>query len=1356
MQTTELPERKEKQTNEFSCLYFGNLNDDRPKINVKFSENISCSALIDSGATHSAISLQFFNHLCANGLNWQPSAASSVPPRLTDAQGRVITVHNYIQCKVQLHGQQMQHNFHVLEGLSQQCILGIDFIKRFLVIDGPGGQVHLGAEAGRWTTLPAVNHRKTVIPAGSHAKVLCQIKPPSGMTFIPGVSVLTHESKVDGVQVVDGICKVLERNVVYVVVSNRGHHDVHIPEGAVLTRVHNTAGMHGCVLDDTTMVKIMHGKAAAVEEIVADESRRNCEPLTEDKKKYIMENMNISQVPTEFRQRYIDMLLKNHDVFAANKYDLGWSDAVSHKINMKHERPIYVKQFPIPEASAAAIEDHVQELLRKHVLEECSSPYNTPIFAVAKKGGGLRVVQDFREINKASYVDKYAIRDVRQCIDAIGKSGSNVFSTLDLASGFWQQHLEPASRPMTAFTVPFHNKQYQWTRTSMGLQGAPASFSRLTAKVFSGDENSLTYVDDVLGHTRGHEAHLDWMEQAFGRLRTFNLKLNLKKCVFGAAEVTYLGFSVSATGVRPDKEKAEALRQFQPPQTVKQVREFVGFCNYFRGMVPHFHHRAAPLFELTKKTSPWQKGRLPQAAMEAFEDLRSTLASAPIISYPDFRQKFTLSVDAASGSPDERGGLGAVLTQSDATGRETIVGYWSRGLREHEKRYTPYNLEMLAVTAAIDHFHAYLFGRPFKVITDHKPLIGAAEKQAKTFSRLAEKLQDYEVEIEYRKGSQNQGPDYLSRHPAEVAAMEPWLTEQRKHPPLAALADFLVDKKTPPADLAQFVLTVAPHSFIEGGTLWYCKPPTKGERGISPVAWVPQHLVNDTIAQYHGKPLAGHWATNRTLQLLSRQFYWPTMARDVAQFIKACASCQLADAGKPRAHLQPWPAPDGPFQRIHIDLYGPLLTNGFKKHVLVMTDAFSKWVEVMAIENKAAPTVATALFHRWVCRYGCPVQIVSDGGKEFANQILDKLLQLMQTVKTVNSPYRPEANGQVERFNRDMGNYLRRMSSDTADWEVFLPSLGFAHNAAVNRSTGMPPFYLLFGRYPALPADLEKPFTSGETHPHELFRRLQLAHKIVLSNNEEARAAYKQYYDRKAKRREFKVGDPIIVHFPPAPQETNKKLHKPWRGIYTVAKVISPTCIEFVSSPGSKPQKTHTDRVKLFHMLTPPHTVNQLRSQGIATEQLPDSANSKEAAPTQNELEIYGSQHFYNSAHKVSSDPLGQQRVRTPPPQNPPNPVINQPPAHIPVAAPPSPGQARRHTPPRVQTQRTLADSDAEGEEGAVAFKTPPNSPVRQHHATTKQLTPVQTVAVKVFQPRLTRHSGLKADDHPRVLKKAI
>jgi hypothetical protein len=127
---------------------------------------------------------------------------------------------------------------------------------------------------------------------------------------------------------------------------------------------------------------------------------------------------------------------------------------------MKNEQPVYVKQFRIPEIHQNEINEHVKQWQGQNVIEECSSPYNSPIFCVPKKGGGLRIVQDLREINKAAYEDKYAIRDVQECVDAIGKAHSRIFSTLDMASGFWQQNLDENSRDYTAFTIPILNTQF--------------------------------------------------------------------------------------------------------------------------------------------------------------------------------------------------------------------------------------------------------------------------------------------------------------------------------------------------------------------------------------------------------------------------------------------------------------------------------------------------------------------------------------------------------------------------------------------------------------------------------------------------------------------------------------------------------------------------------------------------------------------------------------------------------------------------------------------------------------------------------------------------------------------------------
>ena len=219
----------------------------------------------------------------------------------------------------------------------------------------------------------------------------------------------------------------------------------------------------------------------------------------------------------------------------------------------------------------------MDELLEKGAIEVSRSCFNSPIFLVPKPHGhGLRAVLDFREVNNASVPDRYTIREVRDCIDEIGLADSKVFSTIDLTSGFWQQSLEEESRQYTAFTVPGKGTRYQWTVTPMGLQGSRAR------------SVNLRYIDDVSVHTFDHESQLALLERTILRLRKYNLKLNVSKSFFGALQVNYLGYTLSGDRIAPGKEKLQAVQDFLAPTSVKQIREFVGLCNYFWFLIPGF------------------------------------------------------------------------------------------------------------------------------------------------------------------------------------------------------------------------------------------------------------------------------------------------------------------------------------------------------------------------------------------------------------------------------------------------------------------------------------------------------------------------------------------------------------------------------------------------------------------------------------------------------------------------------------------------------------------------------------------------------------------------------------------------
>jgi hypothetical protein len=715
----------------------------------------------------------------------------------------------------------------------------------------------------------------------------------------------------------------------------------------------------------------------------------------------------------------------------------------------------------------------------------------------------------------------------------------------------------------------------------MGLQGAPASFSRLTALVFRGISNVITYIDDLMTHTKDHYNQLQVLQQCFDRMRQYNMKFNIKKCVFGAQTVNYLGFEISKEGISPAKDKVEAVQKFSSPTSMTEVRAFIGFCNYFRRMIPNFSRTATPLINLTKKTSDWKSGQIPAEAQQSFDNLKSALCNAPVIGFSKTGGQYVLTVDASTT------GLGAILSQT-FEGKEKIISYWSRTIREHEKNYTPYMLEMTAVCSALEHFHEYLFGKKIIIFTDHKPLLGTSVVQRKTMTRLVEKMNIYDIDLRYKKGCDNQGADFLSRHAIFSITQDDRFSRirelQQSDEKCEAIKKFIKNNILPQKEnLQTTVLAFASKCFMRDNVLWFVPYRSNKDKAV---IFTPYSLQRKVIENAHGKPLTGHWAVERTVQRIEQNYFWPTLTRDVTEFIRRCKECQLAARPPPPAALTPWEQTSKPNERVHIDLYGALQGDPHFKYVAVITCAFTKWVEVVPLPNKEAETVAKAVFEEWICRRGVMNLLVSDGGKEFANKILDELCILMKCDKHVVSPYHPMANGQVERFNRDMRKYLMTILNESSDWVSFLKPLQFAHNSAINKSTNFTPHYLTFLQNPRLPDTLDsKKIVYNESYSSEAFKRMQYAHRLVYQNNEEARKAYTANYNKKIRTRKFELGDEVLVTFPVSPKIANKKLSPVWKGPFKIINFLPNNVFELKLTPRSKPLKIHINRCRLFNHL---------------------------------------------------------------------------------------------------------------------------------------------------------------------------
>ena len=246
---------------------------------------------------------------------------------------------------------------------------------------------------------------------------------------------------------------------------------------------------------------------------------------------------------------------------------------------------------------------------------------------------------------------------------------------------------------LTAFTVQGHG-QFEWITSPMGLLGCPASFQQLMEKDLDGIHNIIVYIDDVIIHTATHEHHLQVLDQVLTKLKEHQLKINLAKCFFGNTEVAYLGFVLTPEGIQPGREKLQLLRDMPPPNNLRQVRQFIGLCNFFRNHIKDFALISQPLHRLTRKSTDFESGPIPDNALKAFHLIRNALISEPVVAFPLADQKFALISRPHMPSEHQEGCLSASLCQINEQGAFHVLSQASCQFKDHEANYPPFLIDM--------------------------------------------------------------------------------------------------------------------------------------------------------------------------------------------------------------------------------------------------------------------------------------------------------------------------------------------------------------------------------------------------------------------------------------------------------------------------------------------------------------------------------------------------------------------------------------------------------------------------------------------------------------------------------------
>ena len=621
------------------------------------------------------------------------------------------------------------------------------------------------------------------------------------------------------------------------------------------------------------------------------------------------------------------MLIRNQKAFQCEGEPLGRTDRVKHHIETTDPTPIKqrARRFPIHQRDEG--NRIVEEMLSADVIEPSSSPWSSPVVLVKKKDGSTRFCIDYRKLNAVSVKDSYPLPRIDDSLDAL--AGAKCFSTLDLASGYWQVGMTEEAKQKSAFVTP--GGLFQFKCMPFGLCNAPSTFERLMEQVLAGLQWQicLVYLDDVIVYSRDFTEHVERLEIILKRISEAGLKLKPKKCHFFCEKVIYLGHTVSAEGIATDPEKVRAVQDWEVPKDLTDVRSFLGLCSYYRRFIPQFGTIAKPLTRLTEKDHGFKWGVEQE---EAWATLKHKLLSAPVLAYPDPQKEFILDTDASAY------GIGAVLSQVQ-DGQERVIAYGSRCLTKEERRYCVTRKELLAVVYFLKYFRHYLYGRNFLVRTDHgalRWLTNFKDPQGQV-ARWLEVLGTYTFEIQHRPGLRHGNADALSRGPcrqcgmtdpdpepnhcmvvtrsqtkeaekvAEEAPASAWLGEgplskesliqaQSEDPVISKILEWKRAGEKPTWEKVAAEGSALKTYWAQWESLCMyegllCREfHSKGKQTRKQIL-APKAKQDLILEHCHNAVTAGHMGVRRTLTSVKLRFFWPGLRQSVEIWISQCAVC---------------------------------------------------------------------------------------------------------------------------------------------------------------------------------------------------------------------------------------------------------------------------------------------------------------------------------------------------------------------------------------------------------------------------------------------------------------------------------
>lgn len=764
---------------------------------------------------------------------------------------------------------------------------------------------------------------------------------------------------------------------------------------------------------------------------------------------------------------YTKLLNKYQTITQWNHPDRPARSTVHHIIT--NGQPVASKARRLSPEKLTDAKKEFAELQQLGICRPSKSPWANPLHMVKKSDGSWRPCGDYRALNRITIEDKYNLPFIKDAAAML--HGKSVFSKIDLKRAYNQIPVAPADIEKTAIITPFG--LFEFVFMNFGLRNAAQTMQRYMNEIFSDLPFVFAYLDDILIGSSSIEENIKHTDIVLKRLHQNGLVINADKCVFGVADVTFLGHRLTPDGFSPLPDRIQAILKIPRPTEYCEMKRFLAMINFYRDFISHATESQQKLSSLApgNKKNDHTQIVWTTDAENAFEQCKQQLINATQLAYPSPNAHLCLFTDASDTS------VGGALHQF-INDKLQPLAFYSEKLNDAQRKYSAYDRELTAIYQSIIHFKYMLDGRQFTVYTDQRPLSHAfhqnLDKASPRQLRQLDYISQFTTDIRYIRGQDNIVADLMSRINS--------ISEKRDTPIDWKL---FAEQQATDVELKEFQMNdkslklVQSEECSNGHKIW-CDNATGKMR-----PFVPKDM---RFQVFNGIHSIHHPGIKASCKLITDRFVWPNMKKDISNWVKFCVQCQRTKVHRhTKTTISTYALPSKRFEHLNIDLIGPLPPSDDNRYCLTIIDRYTRWPTAVPIPDMTATTVASALIHHWISMFGIPIRISTDQGRQFQCQLFEELNRMLGIDHYRTSPYHPQSNSMIERLHRTLKAAI--MANGAADWsnKIYIILLGMRSTLKMDIEAA--PAELVFGEPLRLPGEF---FENAKMMPqNEFVKELQ-------------------------------------------------------------------------------------------------------------------------------------------------------------------------------------------------------------------------------------------------------------------------